>query len=307
MAVTPKLLVIVLGVLIFILLSNMKVHSAEAIISGPTKVVPGQFIVLNAMDSIGDRFHWIMPSNLKDQGANCGTSFFTSIMIPGVYDFDYVAVDAESINHATHTIVVSGTSPTNPDNPDLPDNPDPPTNNFIEVEKASRSGQVTLGDQITTVRLVEALAKIKDTGDLSETRYLVLSEIEKVLLSRGRQQRGYDWKTLWRIPVNKEIDQYKITTSKDYMSVISSVITGLSSKPVVLAFVSNSPCVPCDQWKDQVLPKLLSSGVIVQIFTSSHREKYPIFLVAGVGGVTSLEGYQTLENLTSEITSLSRN
>jgi len=189
-----------------LLLSNCLFADAQAVITGPDKVRPGQLFVLETTGSIGDAQQWIMPS-VDIQSLECGTKIGMAIERSGVYVFHLVVADkVPTIDVATHTVTVGGS--TNPPIDPPPPPPPTPPGDFSQLVAKSKQAAQSLNDRATANGLSVGLKSIasQSFGDLTSARKAVSATIESVLLQRQGASRDRDWLNIWRRPIAIEIE-----------------------------------------------------------------------------------------------------
>lgn len=241
------------------ILAAPALYPAEAVIEGPSEVRPGQFAVFDTTDSSvadGGSSFWIFDPDLPEdwQSSECNGVLSTAFEEPGKsYYLHFVCYDEEGHSVATKKVTVKGTSPTPPTDP-------PPGNDgdLSALKEVSDKGVKALGDTITATRLAAA---IKDTFTVTEIK----KKIDEVLLTRAPEQRKYDWLTLWRRPVNNEIDKLD---NPNYEQIIPVLVKSLTTTPTVVkpATITVAPkprldvytgnnCPACKAWMARELPK----------------------------------------------------
>jgi len=187
--------------------------AAEAKISGPATAKTGDLVVINAKESTGKAFKWVMPEGLATLSCS-ELEFGFASGTPGVYTFTLIAADTEGdgdkISVASHTVRVGG-AVVDPDPKPDPEEPTPPPSNLEELRKLSKESASRLADSTTAKGLSEAIqteasriAKMCEQGQcptLDGAKRLMVIAIENRLLARAGYSRNVNWTDGWRGPI----------------------------------------------------------------------------------------------------------
>jgi len=298
------------------LLLTSPLLAAEAVITGPDQVRPGQFTVLSSQESTiadGGKGFWIPDPSLPEdwQSSECGGVLNTAFELPPgkaqvTYYFHYVAYDGDGHSVATKSILVKpkeGTPP--PVDPPPIDSP-----SLVELKKKSDTYVVKANDSVTAKRLAAVLREIQPAPSIEATANLVRDGIEEVLLTREDAQRNSDWLS-WRLAVNQEIVAIAPTNVPDYMECLQVLATSLESasmqsflprktEPAVkLTVIVGPDCHYCDLWKQRELPKITDWEVTIQDATT--RMQIPSFILKKGSSTKTFVGYTPYETLLSSL------
>jgi hypothetical protein len=216
--------------------------AAEAKISGPATAKTGDLVVINASESTGKAFKWVMPEGLATLSCS-ELEFGFASGTPGVYTFTLVAADTEGdgdkISVASHTVRVGGVVVVpDPDPKPDPEEPNPPPSNLDELRELSKESAAKLADSITARGLSEAIqteasriAKMCEQGQcptLDGAKRLMVQSIENRLLMRAGASRNVAWSSGWREPINAALKVNPATTVEAYLAAMRAVAVGLS-------------------------------------------------------------------------------
>jgi hypothetical protein len=217
--------------------------AAEVKISGPTTARTGDLVVINAKESTGKAFKWLMPPGLATLSCS-ELEFGFASGTPGVYTFTLIAADTESegveqIAVATHTVNVGGVD-LNPEEPE-PEQPPPdvPTPGLFEaLRQLSKNSAAALNDRDTanglaeTIQIkaneIEAMCERGQCPTLDGARRMMVTAIENRLLARAGNSRNVNWADGWRSPVNNALLASNTQTVALYLAAMRAVAVGLS-------------------------------------------------------------------------------
>jgi len=221
--------IVTVAICLFLQLSHQCFGEAKAVIKGPKEVLAGTLLFLSYEDSVGDNKVWMIPDDLKNTAATCGSNIFFSIPTPGTYKFTLIVADKEAnISYATQEVVVKASLVPTP-SPETPETKPPAPVDTASITAVSKSGVIALNDSTTTRALQTVLTSVitKFNDDLPTAKSMVSSSIETTFLFRSAESRSKDWLNLWRKPVEDEIKKLNPTTSAQYKEAIKAVIRGL--------------------------------------------------------------------------------
>lgn len=224
-----------LRALLISLLLTPQIYAAEAVIDGPETTESGNLVVLDAGASRGNNYKWIQPGSVSLPESKDHKLY--GVLPPGTYVFHYVASDADGIDVATITLEVRDMGqPTERVNLDL-------------VREASFEGAEKVDDAVTVERLIAGLKNLTGSPkDLS-------NKVDDILLTRGPEERDYDWLNLWKIPLNAAITEASPSLDQT-AEVAKAIVDGLKKykqqNPViqdvgvpVLTMVTMNNCEGC--------------------------------------------------------------
>jgi hypothetical protein len=232
----------------FLLLASVCLGQTKAVIVGPDNALPGELVVLNSNQSIGDSHRWIVPEGISTAQAGCDAIksqvFFATPKV-GKYTFTLIVADKKAvIEFAQHTVEIKAVNapeppPTKPVDPP-PTNPtDPvtPPTQLQQLTKLSKDNSLRLNDEPTRKMLADTLqAVVNDINakcaalqcpTLPAAQKQVQSAIESVLLQRRGASRDALWLNGWRIPNNQLMTSFKIESSKQYAATVQAIVDGL--------------------------------------------------------------------------------
>jgi hypothetical protein len=237
--------------LVAVLFCSPSLADVKAVIDGPATGNPGDLIVLNGMNSVGDGHRWVIPEGL--QTLACGTAGPGQLAFAsgrsGSYTFGLIVADKEAaIDFTTHTVTIAGSlpqpPPTEPDQPDLPipdpDEPDQPTPvpGLEQIEKLSRESAARLADADTakgladaimaTERAIDAMCKAGQCPGLAATKAMMVAAIERRLSERHGRSLSVNWLDGWRKPINEAINRLNAVDVPSYRAIMRAVAVGLS-------------------------------------------------------------------------------
>lgn len=225
-------------ILLWIALTSLAFAQPSAKITGPESTPPGEMVVLTSVGSVGDNLVWIKPSDLQTLQVGCSlldTQVVFATSKPGRYEFWLIAADKEArIDYARHVVEVkaSGTPTPPPTNPpqDPPTNP-PSDSKWDGLKAASKTNADKANDAPTRSKLKAAIAAlVLDLSDrlpsLADAKATYLKEVEAVLLLRSGASLAADWVS-WRKGNQAELDRLGIVDTKDYISAIRAIGSGL--------------------------------------------------------------------------------
>jgi hypothetical protein len=237
-------------ILLVALLAVPSLADVRAIIDGPATGNPGDLIVLNGMNSVGDGHRWVIPEGL--QTLACGTAGPGQLAFAsgraGSYTFGLIVADKQAeIDYVTHTVKIGGSlpqpPPTDPDQPDLPiPDPEPeqptPVPGLEQIEKLSRESAARLADADTakgladaimaTERAIDAMCKSGQCPGLAATKAMMVAAIERRLSERRGRSLSVNWLDGWRKPINEAINRLNAVDVPSYRAIMRAVAVGLS-------------------------------------------------------------------------------
>lgn len=218
---------------------DLKPSEVKAKIKGPAESLAGSLIFLSHEDATGDNKVWIIPEELKQNSASCGSSIFFAIPTPGEYRFGLIVANKQAdIDYCWHTVKVNSLTPPTPTpvppptpgpgTPPVPI-PVPPPSDTEGIRLTSRTAVDTLQDPTTTQSLSTALQELlpKLSPDFATAKAQTSNVIETVFALRQPASRSKDWLNIWRIPVNKSIESYNPQDTNSYRECLKGVIRGL--------------------------------------------------------------------------------
>lgn len=226
-------------ILLWIALASLAFAQPSAKITGPATSPPGEMVVLSSTGTVGANLVWIKPPDLQTLQVGCSvqdTQVVFATSKPGRYEFLLIVADLEAkIDYARHVVEVkaSGSTPIPP-----PTNPpqDPPTNppsdsKWDGLKAASKTNADKANDAPTRSKLKAAIAAlVLDLSDrlpsLADAKATYLKEVEAVLLLRSGASLAADWVS-WRKGNQAELDRLGIVDTKDYISAIRAIGSGL--------------------------------------------------------------------------------
>jgi hypothetical protein len=239
---------------IIALLAVTSFADVKAVIDGPSTGNPGDLIVLNGVNSIGDGHRWVIPEGL--QTLACGTAGPGQLAFAsgraGSYTFGLIVADKEAaIDYVTHTVKIGGSlpqpPPTDPDQPDLPipdpdepDEPDQPTPvpGLEQIEKLSMEKAASLADSTTAKsiaqgilevdRQIEVMCSRGQCPGLASVKQMMVATIEGRLLGRRGASLNVNWLDGWRKPINEAINKLNAVDVPSYRAIMRAVAVGLS-------------------------------------------------------------------------------
>lgn len=225
-----------------------------AIIKAPTKVNVGDLVVLDSSDSKGDNQKWVIDPRAEGRYLELDNRIVFAIGTPGLYQFQLIVADiTAAIDQTKHTVQVGevGSDPDPPKPPTPPiDPPKPPSD--TSVLEAVKSATLAVNDPITAQALRKALMDLPE-----KTPGAVQMKIAEVLLTRSSSSQNIDWLNLWRKPVNEAIDKAQMPYDKAIEQIIEGLETSNSQSSSKIVVFVRPNCPSCDQWKNEVLPKVL--------------------------------------------------
>jgi hypothetical protein len=237
--------------LLAILLCSPSLADVRAVIDGPATGNPGDLIVLNGMNSVGDGHHWVIPEGLQTLAcgnAGPGQLAFASGRA-GSYTFGLIVADKEAaIDYVTHTVRIGGSlpqpPPTEPDQPDLPipdpDEPEQPTPvpGLEQIEKLSMEKAAALADSTTAKsiaqgilevdRQIEVMCSRGQRPGLPAVKQMMVATIEGRLLGRRGASLNVNWLDGWRKPINEAINRLNAVDVPSYRAIMRAVAVGLT-------------------------------------------------------------------------------
>ena len=271
-----------------------------AVINAPEQVNTGDLVILDSSQSVGANRLWVTDKSIEGRWVSIedGQRVFFAIGTPGVYTFQLIVADTEaSIAQVKHDVRV-GSVPAPPPVP--PAQPGPPTNPPTDpappvvdraVFKAVRASTQYLNDPATAAAIREAILSLPE-----KVPSTVQTAIANVLLNRKDQSK--DWFNYWRVPVNRAIDSAQL----DYAEVVKQIIEGLEATAMqtdsVIKLYVRANCPPCDQWKVQVLPIVLSYGWAIDEKETTTKST-PSFEITTNGKTATHEGYLSFDDFSS--------
>jgi hypothetical protein len=226
----------------WLLLASFCFGQTKAVIEGPESALPGELVVLNSNNSIGDSHRWIVPDGLSTAQAGCDSiksQVFFATPREGSYKFILIVSDKEA-NIEFDTLVVEIRSEQKPppvENPP-PVKPDPkPPGTFQQLTQISRDNSLRLNDPTTRKMLADSLqivvndikakCSLRQCPTLEFAQRQVQSAIESTLLQRKGNSRDALWLSGWRVPNNTLMQDLKIESSTQYAEAIQAIVDGL--------------------------------------------------------------------------------
>jgi hypothetical protein len=272
----------------------------KAVINAPEQVNAGDLVILDSSQSVGANRIWVTDKSIDGRWVSIedGKRVFFAIGTPGVYTFQLIVADTDaSIAQVKHNVRVGNSIPVPPVPPPVeppptspPTNPAPPVVDRA-VFKAVRASTQYINDPATAAAIREAILSLPE-----KVPSTVQNAIANVLLNRKDQSK--DWFNYWRVPVNKAIDAAQIP----YPEVVKQIVEGLETTAMqtdsVVKLYVRANCPPCDQWKLQVLPIVLSYGWAVIEEPTSTRAT-PSFEITTNGKTSAHEGYLSFDDFSS--------
>lgn len=234
-------------ILFFLLLASVCFGQTKAVIDGPDNALPGELVVLNSNQSVGDSHKWIVPEGISTAQAGCDAIksqvFFATPKV-GKYTFTLIVADKEAnIEFAQHTVEIKSVSvPVPPPEKPVDPKPDPtdpvtPPTLLGQLTKLSRDNSLRLNDGPTRAMLASSLqAVVNDINakcsvlqcpTLSAAQRQVQLAIESVLLQRRGTSRDALWVDGWRVPNNQLIATMQIQSSKQFAEAVQAIVDGL--------------------------------------------------------------------------------
>lgn len=224
-----------------------------AIIKAPTKVNVGDLVVLDSSDSKGDNQKWVIDPRAEGRYLELENRIVFAIGTPGVYSFQLIVADTTAaIDQTKHDVTVGfPTTPVPPTNPGPvpPVTPPPSDSSVLDAVKAATKA---VNDPQTAQALRKALMDLPE-----KTPGAVQMKIAEVLLTRSSSSQNIDWLNLWRKPVNEAIDKAQMPYDKAIEQIIAGLETSNSQSSSKIVVFVRPNCPSCDQWKNEVLPKVL--------------------------------------------------
>jgi hypothetical protein len=216
---------------------------ANAVINGPTTAIPGDLVVLNATESEGAAFRWIMPQGIQTLACSDLEIGFASGR-PGIYSFTLIAADTaegvtQPIDYVTHTVTIGTPSTPDPGQPPAPEQPGPPLPpiKYEQVRTIARDAAKPLNDVTTAKGLSTTIAtKCNEFAaaceqmrcpTLPSAKAAMVAAIENRLLARTGSSRAAAWDT-WRRAVNDAINATPTITIQEYIAIMRAVSQGLA-------------------------------------------------------------------------------
>lgn len=274
----------------------------NAVINAPDQVNAGDLVILDSSQSVGTNRMWVTDKSIDGRWVSIeeGKRVFFAIGTPGVYTFQLIVADTDAnIAQVKHDVRVGnvlpippvpGPPPVDPPPTNPPTDPAPPVVDRA-VFKAVRASTQYLNDPATATAIREAILSLPEKVPAT-----VQNAIANVLLNRKDQTK--DWFNYWRVPVNKAID----SASLPYAEVIKQIIEGLeataSQTESVIKMYVRANCPPCDQWKMEILPLVLSYGWTVTVEPTSTMAT-PSFEITTNGKTATHEGYLSFDDFSS--------
>lgn len=232
----------------WVILVSISLGQTKAVIQGPDNALPGELVVLNSNDSIGDSHRWIVPEGISTAQAGCDAIksqvFFATPKV-GKYTFTLIVADKKAnIEFAQHTVEIKAVNapdppPTKPVDPP-PTNPtDPvtPPTQLQQLTKLSKDNSLRLNDEATRKALADSLqlvvsdinakCAVMQCPTLQAAQKQVQTAIESVLLQRTGSSRDALWLNGWRIPNNQLMGSFRIESSKQYAATVQAIVDGL--------------------------------------------------------------------------------
>lgn len=269
----------------------------NAVINAPEQVNTGDLVILDSSQSVGVNRMWVTDKAIDGRWVSIedGKRVFFAIGTPGVYTFQLIVADMEAnIAQIKHDVRVGNAIPVpptpGPPPVDPPVDPAPPIVDRA-VFKAVRASTQYLNDPATAAAIREAILSLPEKVPAT-----VQTAIAGVLLNRKDQKK--DWFNHWRVPVNKAID----SASLPYAEVVKQIIEGLEATAMqtdsIIKLYVRASCPPCDQWKMEVLPLVLSYGWAVDEKPTSTMST-PSFEITTNGKTATHEGYLSFEDFSA--------
>lgn len=235
--------------ILVVLLSATSLADVAAVIDGPKLASPGDLVVLDGSQSVGDGHRWVIPDGL--QTLACGNVGPGQLAFAsgkaGAYTFGLIVADKEaSIDYVTHTVTIAGSLPTPepvpdpvPDQPEEPEQPGPtPVPGLEQLEKLSAERSAALADPETakglaeiirnTDRAIEQMCAGGQCPGLSATKAMMVAAIEQRLAARRGASLQVNWLDGWRVPVNEAINRLNAADVPTYRAMMRAVAAGLS-------------------------------------------------------------------------------
>lgn len=214
----------------------------KAVIDGPAEARPGDLVVLSGQQSTGDGYRWVSPAGV--QTLTCSElELAFAVGTPGRYTFMLIAADTEAnIDYTSWTVTIApdpGSKPPDPE-PGQPEEPEQPTDPPPALERlrtASRDGANSLADPATAKTLSAAIRSVCQVIDAEcnamqcpttgEAVRRMSASIEGALAQRRGGSLAKNWLDGWRRPINTALAALGPVTSKQYITAMRAIATGL--------------------------------------------------------------------------------
>ncbi|XZE20850.1 hypothetical protein SH449x_000740 [Pirellulaceae bacterium SH449] len=230
---------------IWLLLITACLGQTKAVIDGPESALPGELVVLNSNNSVGDSHRWIVPEGISTAQAGCDpvkSQVFFATPREGKYKFILIVADKEAnIEFDSLTVEIKSVDappPPPPVEPPPVDPVDPPPQTGLEqLTKLSRDNSLRLNDAPTREMLAKSLQAVvndinakcaaRQCPTLATAQRQVQMAIESTLLQRRGSSRDALWLDGWRIPNNSFMQTLKIESSSQYAATVQAIVNGL--------------------------------------------------------------------------------
>jgi len=229
----------------WLLLVAVCLGQTKAVIEGPESALPGELVVLNSNNSVGDSHRWIVPEGISTAQAGCDSvksQVFFATPREGRYKFILIVADKEAnIEFDSLTVEIKSVNAPDPPPPVEPPPVDPveppPQTGLEQLAKLSRDNSLRLNDATTRKALADSLQLVvndinakcsaRQCPTLATAQSQVQIAIESVLLQRRGTSRDALWLDGWRVPNNDLIRTLKIESSSQYAATVQAIVNGL--------------------------------------------------------------------------------
>lgn len=198
----------------------------KAVIKGPSQVLAGTLLFLSSENSSGDNSKWLIPQELEQSSAVCGSNIFFAIPKPGQYSFGLVVANkAAEIDVTYHKVMVTSLNGGQPP-PEEPQPPTEPDQSFDILIKKSKEAVMILSDPTTANALKTVLVKIiNDSGtkSLEELRKETVKATQETFLARKGDSLKKDWGKIWAEPIDALIVELSPKDSKTYVNLLKAL------------------------------------------------------------------------------------
>jgi hypothetical protein len=274
---------------LMLLLSSQGLAEVVAVIKAPTQVAPGDLVILDSSESKGDNQLWVVDPRAAGRYLELDKRIVFAIGTPGDYEFQLIVADKKAaIDQTKHTVRVGTSLPQPPTQPPAPPtDPVPPPSNKIVLE-ATQAATNAVNDPTTAAALRQALISLPE-----KTPEAVQKAIGDVLEKRTGNSVKVNWTDLWRVPVNKAIEDSKLP----YPQAIEQVIQGLqvSTKSKITMYFREG-CPDCDKWKEKDMPRLESANWDLAL-VEDLTQRVPYYDICINGSCVRHHGYLTMAAL----------
>jgi hypothetical protein len=240
--------------LALLLLSSTAQAQVLAVIKAPETANPGDLVILDSSTSVGDNRLWVVDPRVEGRYLILDDRIVFAIGTPGTYSFQLIVADTQAaISQVSHHVQIAGAVVPAPPTEPPPVVPSPDRTVF----KAVRAATNFINDPPTAAQLKQALLSLPE-----KTPATVQAAIGEVLLKRADQTK--DWFTFWRVPVNSAIDTAKLPYPEAVRQIIEGLDANVSQSASSVILYTRPNCPPCDRWKNEVAPRLLALGWVIE-------------------------------------------